>query len=321
MLSGSSLNTFVSRANGTDSDQSQASDNPYGYQPSFAVAVLFLTLFGITTFVHFIQACYHRKWFFLYTAVFAGAIEIAGWYGREWSSRDVTNQNAFTIQIICTIVGPTPLLAANFIILSRLIRKLGEGYSRLSPRLYSRIFVSCDVFGFFVQVGGGSIASGDNPSQKTVDLGSNIMLGGVAFQTFVIVCYMVLAAEYFWRFAHERPSVVVQPERTSIEVLSIIAFDCSFMWSSSTLAVFSSDPYIELSNWKTDFKATLFIPSGYVFDATMVVLAMFAYNFAHFGRLVDESDNNDMQRVDPSPSSEYLAGGIPIERNMVLEKV
>lgn len=47
----SSLNTFVSRANGSDSGQSQASDNlgPYGYTPSFSIAILFLTLFGITT--------------------------------------------------------------------------------------------------------------------------------------------------------------------------------------------------------------------------------------------------------------------------------
>ncbi|KAF9071717.1 RTA1-domain-containing protein [Rhodocollybia butyracea] len=318
MLSGSSLNTFVSRANGTDSDQSQASDNPYGYQPSFAVAVLFLTLFGITTFVHFIQACYHRKWFFLYTAVFAGAIEIAGWYGREWSSRDVTNQNAFTIEIICTIVAPTPLLAANFIILSRLIRKLGEGYSRLSPRLYSRIFVSCDVFGFFVQVGGGSIASGDNPTQKTVDLGSNIMLGGVAFQTFVIVCYMVLAAEYFWRFAHERPirrrstrenfHRGVINSRIKLLIYVVLFNTCCLLIRSVYRTIELEDGFqgnVIHTQWLFN-----------VFDATMVVLAMFAYNFAHFGRLVDESDNSDMQRVDPSPSSEYLAGGIPMERNM-----
>lgn len=131
--------------------------------------------------IHLCQAFMYRKWFFLYTAVFAGFIELAGWSGRLWSSQNVDNSDAFTIQyvifvlhctsyfdnlrrIICTIVAPTPLLAANFIILSRIIRKLGESYSRLSPRrcapqvsilryihvtdttlIYSdsRIFVSC----------------------------------------------------------------------------------------------------------------------------------------------------------------------------------
>ena len=33
------------------------------------------------------------------------------------------------------IVAPTPLLAANFVMMGRIVRRLGVKYSRLSPRL------------------------------------------------------------------------------------------------------------------------------------------------------------------------------------------
>ena len=35
------------------------------------------------------------------------------------------------------IVAPTPLLAANFVMMGRIVRRLGVKYSRLSPRLCS----------------------------------------------------------------------------------------------------------------------------------------------------------------------------------------
>ena len=37
-------------------------------------------------------------------------------------------------RIVCTIIGPTPLLAANFIIFGAIIRILGPMYSRIGPR-------------------------------------------------------------------------------------------------------------------------------------------------------------------------------------------
>lgn len=110
-------------------------------------------------------------------------------------------------RIVCTIIAPTPLLAANFVILARIIGKLGDSYSRLGPRLCrsfflyipdggitdsssdSRIFLSCvsiwsvllsplmhtafsqqDVIALVVQGGGGGIASGNNLPQSQINL-------------------------------------------------------------------------------------------------------------------------------------------------------
>ena len=44
------------------------------------------------------------------------------------------NGNTKNFRIVGTILGPTPLLAANFVIFGVLIHRLGVQYSRLSPR-------------------------------------------------------------------------------------------------------------------------------------------------------------------------------------------
>lgn len=105
--------------------------------------------------LHFIQAIKFRFWWAFPTIILAGAGEVAGWIGRYWSSRTpLGNGNApFSLQyvhllsdgleqhgdlalsrFIATIIAPTPLLAANFIITGRIIARLGPQYSRLNAR-------------------------------------------------------------------------------------------------------------------------------------------------------------------------------------------
>ena len=83
----------------------------------------------------------------------AGLLETMGWAARLWSSQNVLILNAYLMQsvhlltscgrdvdespslsrITTTIIAPTPLVASNFIILGKLITKLGTQYSRLKP--------------------------------------------------------------------------------------------------------------------------------------------------------------------------------------------
>lgn len=106
-------------------------------------------------------------WWLLPTAVLAGIGETVGWTGRLWSSYSPTLDDPFLMQyvhfpsfgrpwlmvsvlrITTTIISPTPLLAANFIILGRVISLLGPEYSRLSPKwcmyhLCTSAFLSAD---------------------------------------------------------------------------------------------------------------------------------------------------------------------------------
>ena len=55
-----------------------------------------------------------------------------------------TNGNTGRFRIVATILGPTPLLAANFVIFGVLIHRLGIQYSRLSPKSCKSLLSSQD---------------------------------------------------------------------------------------------------------------------------------------------------------------------------------
>lgn len=191
-----SLNTMTSP---TEFVTIPPSTNLYHYTPTRGICYLFVILFCITTAAHVFFAARHRLWWIFPSIVLAGAGEIVGWIARTASSYDPTIRNDYIIQSTCLVLAPTPLLASIFVIFGRLTQCIGSSYGRLTPRLYSRIFLTCDIIALLIQGSGGGIAASANntSSQK---LGSNIMLVGIIFQTVAMVVFIFLAAEFFWRY-------------------------------------------------------------------------------------------------------------------------
>ncbi|KAJ7641551.1 RTA1-like protein [Roridomyces roridus] len=258
----------------------------YGYVPHEYVAIIFISLFGISTIVHVGQVIYYRMWWLLFTACLCGAGELVGWSGRLWSSLtpDQALTNPYMMQITTTIIAPTPLIAVNFILLTWIITRLGPCYARLTPSRYSLIFTSCDIFALVVQGAGGGIASGAHTVSGT-QLGSNIMLGGIIFQFVAIIAYAALASDFFWHYSKDRPvHADVTRDRGCFELkmktmVGALAF--------STLVLFIRSIYriIELAGgWHGRIIQTEVYFN--VLDGGMVVLAIVVINLAHPGWLL-----------------------------------
>lgn len=294
----------------TNSTSSPEQESSYGYTPTKWICYLFVVLFSISTLAHLVQAFWFKRWFLLATAVLCGVGEIAGWAGRLWSSYDVLAGDAFMIQICCTIISPTFLVAANFIILSSIIRHLGEQYSRLSPRLYTIIFCGCDVISLIVQGTGGGIASSADDHDGTT-LGANIMLGGIAFQLASIVVYTACALEFAIRYKTKRPipgrvaspapefvelernaslgSTLAQTQQPKDGEMSLSAdlrkvkiMGGALAFSTVAILIRSVYRLIELAD---GWDGTVITTEWYfnVFDAAMIVLAIYTLNFIHPG--------------------------------------
>ncbi|KAJ3510372.1 hypothetical protein NLJ89_g4716 [Agrocybe chaxingu] len=103
-----------------------------------------------------------------------------------------------------TVLGPTPLLAANFVIFGRITRQLGPAYSRIRPRTYTALFCGVDIISLLVQGGGGGIASSAKDDEGA-QLGSNVMLGGIIIQVVAIFGFSVTAIEYLVRHNKRLP--------------------------------------------------------------------------------------------------------------------
>ncbi|KAF9559141.1 RTA1-domain-containing protein [Agrocybe pediades] len=257
----------------------------YGYIPTRGIAVLFLLLFIFSTGLHVGQAIKYRTHWLFYTAVLCGALEILGWAARLWSSYSPLAGIPFQIQITATIIAPTPLLAASFVIFGEIIKMLGPCYSRISAKWYTIIFSTCDVLALVIQGAGGGIAATAHELQGA-NKGGNIMLVGIVFQLIVILTYAGLAVEFLWRYQEQRPTsraINGNAERGEM-THNVKQMLCGLAFSFIVFFIRSIYRMVELSDgWSGRIIRTQVYFN--VLDGAMIVLAIYTINLFHPGRL------------------------------------
>jgi len=273
----------------------------YGYIPSLSATVVFTVLFFISTTIHLGQAIRYKMWYLLLTAVTAGNLEVTGWAARTYSHFNPGKLMPYLIQTVTTINAPTPLVAAYFIILAEIIRRLGPCYSRLRPKMYAIIFLTADMIALTVQGVGGALAAIAAGNHKNPEMGGRIMLGGIIFQMIAITIYMILAIEFIYRYSTDKPFKRANNEPPSgnyfvDKKMKTMFFGIAF----SSLAIYVRSVYrtIELTDgWSGRIITTELYFN--VMDGAMILLAMFCLNFFHPGRLLGPSTTiNKVQSID-----------------------
>ncbi|KAF6744171.1 RTA1-like protein [Ephemerocybe angulata] len=255
----------------------------YNYLPSQTVAIIMLVLFGISTIAHTGQSVYYRRWFLLPTAVLCGVLELLGWAGRLWSYHQPLNFEPFQMQITCTIIAPTPLLAATFIIFGHIINRLGNMYSRLTPKQYMILFCTFDVVSLVVQgVGGGLAATASEENGRDPRTGGNIMLGGIAFQLLVIAVFFICAIEVIYRYLKDRPVPSAVPGERGTLTPKLKIMVGALALSTIVLLIRAIYRTIELADgWTGRIISTQVYFN--VLDGAMVIIAIWLLNIFHPG--------------------------------------
>ncbi|KIM88107.1 hypothetical protein PILCRDRAFT_247709 [Piloderma croceum F 1598] len=262
----------------------------YNYVPIEYVCAIFVALYGLSTLIHIGQAFRYRMRWLLPTAALAGVAEVLGWSARLWSSQNASLHTPFIMQISCTIIAPTPLVAANFVILGMIIEKIGDHYSRLTTKQYIMTFCSFDVISLIVQAIGGGKASVAKTLQGA-NHGAHIMLGGIVFQLVSLIIYALCATEFLLRFAKDKPirKAPIKRRRAIMDTrMKIMIYALIF----STTCIFIRSVYrtVELSDgWNGRIISTQVYFN--VLDGAMVTLAIYTLNFAHPGVLLPDSND------------------------------
>ncbi|KAI0031825.1 RTA1 like protein-domain-containing protein [Vararia minispora EC-137] len=279
----------------------QSQQDLYHYAPTKWVGVLFLFLFGFSAVLHLFQALRYKLHWLIYSATLCGVIEALGWAGRTVSAFNLNSSSSgpYILQSSLTLFAPTAILAVNFILLARLIARLGPAYSRLNPRLYSKIFLTCDIVALLIQCTGGGMSA-----TKSMAKGGDIALTGVIFQFVAIICYITLAVEFFVRYAKYSP---VRPDRSSHRgtVTPRVKQQIIGMGIMTVLIVVRSIyRTVELvDGWTGKIASTqwLFV----VFDALMIALAMYTLHYFHPGRLLvpEEDEQHTLVQYPKQPGS------------------
>ncbi|KAH8826107.1 RTA1-domain-containing protein [Flagelloscypha sp. PMI_526] len=250
----------------------------FGYIPTKSTCYVFLVLFAVSAIIHIGQSIFSRRYWLIPTAALCCALEAGGWGTRLSSALNPMNNMGFKVQMVLTVTAPTPLLAINFIIVGQVITLLGPQYSRLSAKYYSIVFLTCDILSLVIQgAGGGLAATADDPT-----VGGHIMLGGIAFQTFAITLFCIVTLEFFWRHQFQRPVRFGGnvPTTNGIITKKLLVLCVGLVFNTFCLYVRAVYRLLELGQgWHGAIIETQWLFN--VFDGTMIVLAVYTWNFIH----------------------------------------
>ncbi|KAK4686264.1 hypothetical protein P7C73_g3866, partial [Tremellales sp. Uapishka_1] len=187
------------------SDAQHTDGSNYGYTPTPAWCIVFITLFSLSAAVHAVSAFRAKSWIVYPTLVLGALIEVTGWSGRYWSSQNVTLLSPFLMQIVTLILAPVFFSAYDYVVLGMAINRLGPQYSYFRPRWYFIIFITADVISLVLQaVGGGQAASTAGTSSPTKSA-TDIMVAGIVFQLFSMFVFICFGIDFVIRTRLDKP--------------------------------------------------------------------------------------------------------------------
>ncbi|CUA68546.1 putative protein C17G6,02c [Schizosaccharomyces pombe 972h-] [Rhizoctonia solani] len=269
----------------------QGDGNPFNYVPTGWICILFIILFSLTTVAHTLQAVWLKVWYMLPTLALCGLVEILGWAGRYWGHENPYNRNPFLMQICTTIMAPSFMTAAMFLILPRIVSELGQEYSRMSPRLYPIIFLSADVGALLLQAIGGGVASSAT-TLEGANRGGNIMLSGIVIQLAAVTLFDLLSIEFIVRYAFGRPAYETCIDREKRQKIPkrVALMLVGLGVASVFILIRSIYRTIELTDgWNGRIISTEKWFNW--FDGGAIVMAMVTFNVFHPGWLIKDYGN------------------------------
>ncbi|KAL4864582.1 hypothetical protein BDV12DRAFT_176017 [Aspergillus spectabilis] len=170
------------------------------YQPTIPGNSVYIALFGALLVIQAIQCPFYRMWGFSGSMIAGLVLEVLGYAARILFHDDPFNFDYFLMNLICLSLAPVFFCAALYFLLGRIvIVYLGEDISRLKPRNYAIVFISCDTLALILQSAGGALTSATDDAAGR-DIGVNIMIAGLAFQVAALTLFIALAVEFAIRY-------------------------------------------------------------------------------------------------------------------------
>ncbi|KAL2065203.1 hypothetical protein VTL71DRAFT_2872 [Oculimacula yallundae] len=252
------------------------------YQPSLPGNVLFLVLIDLLALAQLILGPMHRTGLVCITMLLGLAAESTGYVSRVLLHFDPFSRIYFLMYLINLTIGPAFIAAAIYLTLGRIVVVYGEEISRIKPRTYTIFFMGCDFISLSIQaVGGGIAASYPLDNQKMIDLGTHILVAGLAFQVASLFAFLVCAGEFLWRvkkYSHLRNpefADLVNTRRFKLFIGSILLATITLFVRTVFRSVELSEGFSgKLANDEVQFM---------VLDGVMVIIATICMTAMHPG--------------------------------------
>lgn len=244
-----------------------------------------------------------KTWTFMWPMVAGLVLEIIGYIGRLMLHNNPFILNNFLVYLIPLTLGPAFFTAAIYLCLGRIINIVGPGHSRISPKMYTYIFVAFDLLALILQGAGGGIAATAKDRQGSKN-GANIMVAGLAWQVVSMSIFMALWGDFILRarkssrHGFSKSLTMHQDLRKSRNFLLfrwalVIATVLIFIRSVYRVAELQEGFTSDLANDEVAFM---------ILEGPMIVLAVLAMTLWHPGRVM-----GDFWRLDLGMGAVQLA--------------
>ncbi|KFZ16532.1 hypothetical protein V502_05047 [Pseudogymnoascus sp. VKM F-4520 (FW-2644)] len=170
----------------------------FEYIPNLAGNIIFLAIFGILLVPQIFFGIKYKTWGYMAGMLGGLLLEIIGYVGRVQIHFNPFKFDPFLEYLICLTIGPAFLTAAIYLCLARIVVMYGEGASRIKPRTYTLVFISCDFLSLVLQGGGGGLTATAN-DPNAIQTGVNIMVAGLIFQVVSLTVFMLLCIDFAFR--------------------------------------------------------------------------------------------------------------------------
>ncbi|KAJ6016153.1 hypothetical protein N7540_010744 [Penicillium herquei] len=266
------------------------SETTYGYYPNLGGNAFFTAFFGVMGVAQVGLGVYYRTWTFMVALGIGAFMEMAGYIGRILMHSNPWNEGAFKLQIVCLVLAPTFVAAGVYLTLKHIVLNLGPEHSKLNPRLFTWIFISCDIGSLILQAAGGGVAAAaGNTNQALLRAGDDIIIAGIAFQVLTMSVCGVLGLNFFWNVARhgngltgeknpESNASTIPPSRMRLIIIAEI-----FAYFTVLIRCIYRIPEMA-GGWGSALmqKENEFL----VLDGMMIALATLAYSLFHPGLFI-----------------------------------
>ena len=124
-----------------------------------------------------------------------GLSETLGYVAKMLLWNDPFSDPGFKMSVVLLTFAPAFYAAGVYYTLKHICLTFSADLSRLKPKYYTWIFISCDCLAIVMQAIGGAISSATD-SMTILDIGTNIMIAGLVFQVFTLLVFGLFAADY-----------------------------------------------------------------------------------------------------------------------------
>lgn len=175
------------------------SENMYSEYLTLWPNLTFTIVFGVLFLIHIGLTIWSGYYYFGVVFFCGCGLTFAGYLSRAFSVGNEEQEDPFLCQFICLTISPAFIMAGIYYILGRMLRLHGDNFSMLKPKWFSYIFVSCDLISLIVQAVGGAMAAFAVTDKTSTDDGTNVMVGGIAFQVVSMSLFYLALLEFLFK--------------------------------------------------------------------------------------------------------------------------